>query len=131
MMERQSVVEDADSKAEKEGAAAVFKSHPRKESIVYKSVIDTLYYCCYYHWGETEVRALVDCFVCNQGCVPELDLEMQKSLSSNLTSISEKVDLSFVHIPNFTKLLELSINLVKVTKLELEKLIMEDSASKF
>ncbi|CAK8680204.1 unnamed protein product [Clavelina lepadiformis] len=54
LMERQSAVEDSDSAAEKSGTVQVFKSHPRRDSIVYKSVITTLYYCCYYHWGEAE-----------------------------------------------------------------------------
>nr|CAB3267613.1 spermatogenesis-defective protein 39 homolog [Phallusia mammillata] len=54
MMERQSAVEDGDSAAEKTGQVMVFKSHPRKESIIHKPVIDTLFYCCYYHWGEAE-----------------------------------------------------------------------------
>ena len=54
-MERQSIIEDADCKAAESGHVAVFKSHPRKEPIIYKSVVDTLYYCCYYHWGEGEV----------------------------------------------------------------------------
>ena len=59
MVERQSVVEDADSQAEKSGHVAVFKSHPRKEPIIHKSTIETLFYCCYYHWGEGEVSVAV------------------------------------------------------------------------
>uniref|UniRef100_H2ZPJ0 Spermatogenesis-defective protein 39 homolog n=1 Tax=Ciona savignyi TaxID=51511 RepID=H2ZPJ0_CIOSA len=54
LMQRQSVVEDGDKAAEASGNVPVFKSHPRKESIIYKSLVTTLYYFCYYHWGETE-----------------------------------------------------------------------------
>lgn len=61
MLERQSVVDDADSKAEKSGFALIFKSHPRKESLLNQSVISSLYYCCYYHWGEAEVGGLMFC----------------------------------------------------------------------
>lgn len=60
MMERQSAVEDGDSKAEKTGQVMVFKSHPRKEPIIHKPVVDTLFYCCYYHWGEAEVSVCID-----------------------------------------------------------------------
>lgn len=62
IMQRQAVVDESDSKAEKSGQAGVFQSHPRKESIIYKPVVDTLYYCCYYHWDEAEVSGEVGCF---------------------------------------------------------------------
>lgn len=54
LITRQNAVDDADAQAEKSGEVLVFKSHPRKDSILYKSVITTLFYCCYYHWGEAE-----------------------------------------------------------------------------
>nr|XP_002128413.1 spermatogenesis-defective protein 39 homolog [Ciona intestinalis] len=54
LMRRQSVVDDGDKASQASGQVPVFKSHPRKECITHKSVVTTLYYFCYYHWGEAE-----------------------------------------------------------------------------
>ncbi|XP_022094600.1 spermatogenesis-defective protein 39 homolog [Acanthaster planci] len=54
LLNRQLQIEAVDEKAQREGRQP-FKECPRKSSILFKSVITTLFYCCYYHYGEPEV----------------------------------------------------------------------------
>ncbi|XP_021367352.1 spermatogenesis-defective protein 39 homolog isoform X2 [Mizuhopecten yessoensis] len=54
LLERQRPIEDADARDEQEGKVMLFKSYPRKSSIINMSVITTLYYCCFYHPGLSE-----------------------------------------------------------------------------
>ncbi|XP_069116674.1 spermatogenesis-defective protein 39 homolog [Argopecten irradians] len=54
LLERQRPIEDADAKDEQEGKVMIFKTYPRKSSIINMSVITTLYYCCFYHAGLSE-----------------------------------------------------------------------------
>lgn len=50
------VLQAADRKAEREGKLEVFQKFPRKASILNMPLITTLYYCCFYHYNEPEVR---------------------------------------------------------------------------
>ncbi|KAH3853184.1 spermatogenesis-defective protein 39 homolog [Dreissena polymorpha] len=54
MLRRQLPVDAADEETEKTGKALVFQQHPRATSIINMPVITTLYYCCVYHYGESE-----------------------------------------------------------------------------
>ncbi|KAK7921807.1 hypothetical protein WMY93_008709 [Mugilogobius chulae] len=54
LLERQIVIEAADSKAEKSGKVEVFQKFPRKASILNMPLITTLYYCVYYHGNDPE-----------------------------------------------------------------------------
>nr|XP_039260826.1 spermatogenesis-defective protein 39 homolog [Styela clava] len=54
LLNRQNIIDDNDSKTQESEKPSVFKTHPRRENLTNKSVITTLYYCCYYHWGEPE-----------------------------------------------------------------------------
>lgn len=50
LLERQIIIEANDKK----GEAEVFKKFPRKASILNMPIITTLYYSCFYHYGEPE-----------------------------------------------------------------------------
>ncbi|XP_030627714.1 spermatogenesis-defective protein 39 homolog isoform X2 [Chanos chanos] len=54
LLERQIIIEAADKKAESMGQMDVFKKFPRKASILNMPIITTLYYSCFYHYGEPE-----------------------------------------------------------------------------
>lgn len=45
----------ADQRAERDGKMEVFRKFPRKAPILYMPLITTLYYCCLYHYTESEV----------------------------------------------------------------------------
>ncbi|TRY99918.1 hypothetical protein DNTS_020226 [Danionella cerebrum] len=50
LLERQIIIEEYDKKA----VTDVFKKFPRKASILNMPIITTLYYSCFYHYGELE-----------------------------------------------------------------------------
>ncbi|KAF4070826.1 hypothetical protein AMELA_G00278110 [Ameiurus melas] len=50
LLERQIIIEANDKK----GEAEIFKKFPRKASILNMPIITTLYYSCFYHYGESE-----------------------------------------------------------------------------
>ncbi|XP_053345506.1 spermatogenesis-defective protein 39 homolog [Clarias gariepinus] len=50
LLERQIIIEANDRK----GEAEIFKKFPRKASILNMPLITTLYYACFYHYGEPE-----------------------------------------------------------------------------
>lgn len=54
LLERQIIIEAADSQAEKSGKVSVFQKFPRKASILNMPLVTTLYYCVYYHHNEPE-----------------------------------------------------------------------------
>uniref|UniRef100_H2MVB8 Spermatogenesis-defective protein 39 homolog n=1 Tax=Oryzias latipes TaxID=8090 RepID=H2MVB8_ORYLA len=54
LLERQIIVEAADRQAERGGKVDIFQKFPRKASILNMPLITTLYYCCFYHYGEPE-----------------------------------------------------------------------------
>lgn len=54
LLERQIIIEAADSQAEKSGKVGVFQKFPRKASILNMPLVTTLYYCVYYHGNEPE-----------------------------------------------------------------------------
>ncbi|XP_077366438.1 spermatogenesis-defective protein 39 homolog isoform X1 [Festucalex cinctus] len=54
LLERQMVLEAADVQAERGGKSAVFRKFPRRASVLHVPLITTLYYCCFYHYGQPE-----------------------------------------------------------------------------
>lgn len=54
LLNRQNIIDDSDKKTQESEKPSIFKTHPRRENLSNKSLITTLYYCCYYHWGEPE-----------------------------------------------------------------------------
>ncbi|NP_001001836.1 spermatogenesis-defective protein 39 homolog [Danio rerio] len=50
LLERQIIIEASDKKADTD----IFKKFPRKASILNMPIITTLYYSCFYHYGEPE-----------------------------------------------------------------------------
>ncbi|XP_072296158.1 spermatogenesis-defective protein 39 homolog isoform X1 [Eucyclogobius newberryi] len=54
LLERQIIIEAADSQAEKNGKVELFQKFPRKASILNMPLITTLYYCVYYHYCDSE-----------------------------------------------------------------------------
>ncbi|KAA0708760.1 Spermatogenesis-defective protein 39 -like protein [Triplophysa tibetana] len=50
LLERQIIIEASDKKSDGE----IFKRFPRKASILNMPIITTLYYSCFYHYGESE-----------------------------------------------------------------------------
>uniref|UniRef100_A0A3B4DC13 Spermatogenesis-defective protein 39 homolog n=1 Tax=Pygocentrus nattereri TaxID=42514 RepID=A0A3B4DC13_PYGNA len=54
LLERQIIIEAND----KRGDAEIFKKFPRKASILNMPIITTLYYSCFYHYGESDVSTL-------------------------------------------------------------------------
>lgn len=51
-------------KAAQQGGNLRFKGIPREGPVLNKSVIDTLYYCCLYHYDEGEVRSRATGRIC-------------------------------------------------------------------
>lgn len=54
LLERQIIVEASDKRFETDGQREIFKKYPRKATILNMPLITTLYYCCFYHYGEPE-----------------------------------------------------------------------------
>ncbi|KAG5857679.1 spermatogenesis-defective protein 39 homolog [Anguilla anguilla] len=54
LLERQIIIEVNDKQVESKGQTDVFKKYPRKASILNMPIITTLYYSCFYHYGESE-----------------------------------------------------------------------------
>uniref|UniRef100_A0A8C4N8X2 Spermatogenesis-defective protein 39 homolog n=1 Tax=Eptatretus burgeri TaxID=7764 RepID=A0A8C4N8X2_EPTBU len=54
LLDHQGIIEHNDKKVEAVGQLAIFKDHPRKASILFMPLVTTLFYCCFYHYGETE-----------------------------------------------------------------------------
>ncbi|KAL2082254.1 hypothetical protein ACEWY4_022072 [Coilia grayii] len=50
LLERQIIIEENDKRANTD----IFKKYPRKASILNMPIITTLYYSCFYHYGESE-----------------------------------------------------------------------------
>ncbi|XP_037575080.1 spermatogenesis-defective protein 39 homolog [Dermacentor silvarum] len=51
LLEMQLIIEEQDSKAEKEGQNILMQEFPRKAPVVGTSLVTTLYYCCLYHYN--------------------------------------------------------------------------------
>ncbi|XP_028996666.1 spermatogenesis-defective protein 39 homolog [Betta splendens] len=54
LLERQIVIEATDRQAELGGKVEIFQKFPRRASILNMPLITTLYYCCFYHFTESE-----------------------------------------------------------------------------
>ncbi|XP_076010645.1 spermatogenesis-defective protein 39 homolog isoform X2 [Genypterus blacodes] len=54
LLERQIIVEVADKQTESGGKVDIFQRFPRRASILNMPLITTLYYCCFYHYTESE-----------------------------------------------------------------------------
>ncbi|KAK2889724.1 spermatogenesis-defective protein 39 homolog isoform X1 [Channa argus] len=54
LLERQIIIEAADRQVERGGRVEIFQKFPRRASILNMPLITTLYYCCFYHYTETE-----------------------------------------------------------------------------
>uniref|UniRef100_A0A6Q2YGY3 Spermatogenesis-defective protein 39 homolog n=2 Tax=Esox lucius TaxID=8010 RepID=A0A6Q2YGY3_ESOLU len=54
LLERQIIIEANDKHVESSSQADIFKKYPRKASILNMPIITTLYYSCFYHYGESE-----------------------------------------------------------------------------
>uniref|UniRef100_A0A3Q3B750 Spermatogenesis-defective protein 39 homolog n=1 Tax=Kryptolebias marmoratus TaxID=37003 RepID=A0A3Q3B750_KRYMA len=54
LLERQIIIEAADQRAERDGKMEIFQRFPRKAPILNMPLITTLYYCCLYHYNESE-----------------------------------------------------------------------------
>ncbi|XP_037100229.1 spermatogenesis-defective protein 39 homolog [Syngnathus acus] len=54
LLERQMLIEAADKQAEQGGKVEIFQKFPRRASILHMPLITTLYYCCFYHYGQPE-----------------------------------------------------------------------------
>ncbi|XP_067097491.1 spermatogenesis-defective protein 39 homolog isoform X2 [Osmerus mordax] len=54
LLERQIIIEANDKKVESSGQTDIFKKYPRKASILNMPIITTLYYSCFYHFGESD-----------------------------------------------------------------------------
>ncbi|XP_043930622.1 spermatogenesis-defective protein 39 homolog [Protopterus annectens] len=54
LLERQIIIEASDKRSEADGHTEIFKKYPRKATILNMPLITTLYYCCFYHYGEPE-----------------------------------------------------------------------------
>ncbi|XP_061559636.1 spermatogenesis-defective protein 39 homolog isoform X2 [Phycodurus eques] len=57
LLERQMLIEATDRQAELGGKAEIFQKFPRRASILHMPLVTTLYYCCFYHYGQPEVRS--------------------------------------------------------------------------
>uniref|UniRef100_A0A452E847 Spermatogenesis-defective protein 39 homolog n=1 Tax=Capra hircus TaxID=9925 RepID=A0A452E847_CAPHI len=57
LLERQIIIEANDRHLELAGQTEVFRKHPRKASILNMPLVTTLFYSCFYHYTEAEVRA--------------------------------------------------------------------------
>lgn len=49
-----------DRHLESAGQTEIFRKHPRKASILNMPLVTTLFYSCFYHYTEAEVRAKCD-----------------------------------------------------------------------
>uniref|UniRef100_A0A3Q3JPW2 Spermatogenesis-defective protein 39 homolog n=1 Tax=Monopterus albus TaxID=43700 RepID=A0A3Q3JPW2_MONAL len=54
LLERQIIIEATDRHAERGGKVEIFQKFPRRASILNMPLITTLYYCCFYHYHESE-----------------------------------------------------------------------------
>ncbi|KAI3364715.1 hypothetical protein L3Q82_011485 [Scortum barcoo] len=54
LLERQIIIEATDRQAERGGKVEIFQKFPRKASILNMPLVTTLYYCCFYHYTESE-----------------------------------------------------------------------------
>uniref|UniRef100_A0AAX7SC41 Spermatogenesis-defective protein 39 homolog n=1 Tax=Astatotilapia calliptera TaxID=8154 RepID=A0AAX7SC41_ASTCA len=54
LLERQIIIEVTDRQAERGGKVEIFQKFPRKALILNMPLITTLYYCCFYHYAESE-----------------------------------------------------------------------------
>ncbi|XP_038629856.1 spermatogenesis-defective protein 39 homolog isoform X1 [Scyliorhinus canicula] len=54
LLDRQIIIEENDKRIEASGQMEVFRKHPRKASILHMPLVTTLYYSCFYHYGESE-----------------------------------------------------------------------------
>ncbi|XP_075872624.1 spermatogenesis-defective protein 39 homolog isoform X1 [Nelusetta ayraudi] len=54
LLERQIIIEAADRQAERGGKVELFQKFPRRASILHMPLVTTLYYSCFYHYGEAE-----------------------------------------------------------------------------
>ncbi|KAM6992798.1 spermatogenesis-defective protein 39 homolog isoform 1-T1 [Tautogolabrus adspersus] len=54
LLERQIIIEATDRQAERGGNVEIFKKFPRRASILNMPLVTTLYYCCFYHYTESE-----------------------------------------------------------------------------
>ncbi|KAM9840207.1 spermatogenesis-defective protein 39 homolog [Aulostomus maculatus] len=54
LLERQIIIEATDRQAERAGKMEIFQKFPRKASVLNMPLITTLYYCCFYHYAESE-----------------------------------------------------------------------------
>uniref|UniRef100_A0A3Q3KYV9 Spermatogenesis-defective protein 39 homolog n=1 Tax=Mastacembelus armatus TaxID=205130 RepID=A0A3Q3KYV9_9TELE len=54
LLERQIIIEATDRQAERGGKVEIFQKFPRRASILNMPLITTLYYCCFYHYPESE-----------------------------------------------------------------------------
>ncbi|EHB04786.1 hypothetical protein GW7_03497 [Heterocephalus glaber] len=54
LLERQIIIEANDRHLEAAGQTEIFRKHPRKASILNMPLVTTLFYSCFYHYGEAE-----------------------------------------------------------------------------
>ncbi|XP_067847161.1 spermatogenesis-defective protein 39 homolog [Heptranchias perlo] len=54
LLDRQIIIEENDKRIEASGQMEVFRKHPRKASILHMPLVTTLYYSCFYHYGESD-----------------------------------------------------------------------------
>ncbi|XP_010151693.1 PREDICTED: spermatogenesis-defective protein 39 homolog, partial [Eurypyga helias] len=54
LLERQIIIEANDRHLETAGQSEVFRKYPRKASILNMPLVTTLFYSCFYHYGEAE-----------------------------------------------------------------------------
>ncbi|XP_045916327.1 spermatogenesis-defective protein 39 homolog [Micropterus dolomieu] len=54
LLERQIIIEATDRQAERGGKVEIFQKFPRRASILNMPLVTTLYYCCFYHYTESE-----------------------------------------------------------------------------
>ncbi|XP_072129492.1 spermatogenesis-defective protein 39 homolog isoform X2 [Mobula birostris] len=54
LLERQIIIDENDKRVEASKQMKVFIEHPRKASILCMPLVTTLYYSCFYHYGEME-----------------------------------------------------------------------------
>ncbi|XP_072895390.1 spermatogenesis-defective protein 39 homolog isoform X1 [Hemitrygon akajei] len=54
LLERQIIIDENDKRVEASKQMKVFNEHPRKASILCMPLVTTLYYSCFYHYGESD-----------------------------------------------------------------------------
>ncbi|KAM9339052.1 spermatogenesis-defective protein 39 homolog isoform 1-T1 [Symphorus nematophorus] len=54
LLERQIIIEATDQQTERGGKVEIFQKFPRRASILNMPLVTTLYYCCFYHYTESE-----------------------------------------------------------------------------